>query len=84
MTELVELTTARPVSRVAQLSTGYDSSGASATGEGDTVEARILPGRKGQTIRVEYTGVREAIVTFAKVGEVYDAVDMPEIPSCIG
>lgn len=83
VTQLVELTPERPVFRIERLSTEYDNSGASEDGEGENIKGRILPGRKGQTFKVEYTGVRDATVTFARVGDVYDPVDMPELPSCV-
>ena len=78
---LVELTPTRPVIRVDQISTGYGSGGALGDA-GESVEGRIIPGRKGETIRVQYTGDRTATVTYAKVGEVYDPVDLPELPGC--
>lgn len=78
---LVELTASRPIMRVDQIITGYGSGGASGEA-GESVDGRILPGRKGETIRVQYTGDRTATVTYAKVGEVYDPVDLPELPGC--
>lgn len=78
---LVELTPRRPIIRVDQISTGYDSGGARGDA-GESIEGRILPGRKGETIRIQYTGDRTATVTYAKVGEVYDPIDPPELPGC--
>lgn len=78
---LVELTPARPVVRVDQINTGYDSGGALGDA-GESVEGRILSGRKGETFRVRYTGDRTATVTYAKVGDEYDPVDLPELPGC--
>lgn len=78
---LVELTASRPIIRIDQINTGYGSGGALGDA-GESVEGQILPGRKGETIRVRYTGDRTALVTYARVGEVYDPVDLPELPGC--
>ena len=65
------------------LSTSLSYPDSTALGDaGESVEGRILPGRKGETIRVRYTGDRTALVTYARVGEVYDPVDLPELPGC--
>lgn len=38
--------------------------------------------QKGRTMRVCYTGEVDATVIYAKVGDVYDPVDLPDLPSC--
>ena len=79
---VIELTPQRPIKRIDQLPLSYSDGGARDEDEATHVEGRILSGDKGRTLRVRYTGDMTATVTYAKVGEVYDAVDMPEIPTC--
>jgi hypothetical protein len=42
----------------------------------------LLSGEKGRTTRVRYTGGVKATVTYAKVGVVYDPVNLPDLPGC--
>ncbi|WP_297800612.1 hypothetical protein [uncultured Brevundimonas sp.] len=80
--DVIELTPEKPVKRINQLPLSYSDGGARDEHEATDVEGRILAGEKGRTLRVRYSGDMNATVTYAKVGEVYDAVDMPNIPTC--
>ena len=82
-THVIELTKDRPIIRIEQIGTGYSDGGARVEGEKETsLRGELLPGEKGRTLRVRYTGARNVTVTYAKVGDSYDPVDPPELPSC--
>ncbi|WP_292051779.1 MULTISPECIES: hypothetical protein [unclassified Brevundimonas] len=79
---VIELTPQKPVTRIDQIHLSYSDGGARGEDEATDVSGRILAGEKGRTLRVRYSGDMNATVTYAKVGEVYDPVDMPDIPTC--
>lgn len=79
---VVELTPQRPVIRIDQIGISYSDGGAREDGSSEGMEGVLLPGQKGKTMRVRYTGDVDATVTYAKVGEVYDPVNLPELPGC--
>lgn len=79
---VIELTPQRPVLRIDQIGLSYSDGGAREDGVGRKMEGVLIPGQKGKTMRVRYSGDIDATVTYAKVGEVYDPVDLPDLPSC--
>ena len=46
------------------------------------MEGVLIPGQKGKSMRMRYTGDVDATVVYAKVGESYDPVNLPELLSC--
>lgn len=46
------------------------------------MEGVLLPGQKGKSMRVRYTGDVAATVVHAKVGESYDPVNLPDLLTC--
>ena len=79
---VVELTAQRPIVRIDQIGMSYSDGGARVDGSSESLKGVLLPGQRGKTMRVRYTGDVDATVTYAKVGEVYDPVNLPELPSC--
>ncbi len=79
---LVELIPERPMVRVNQIGLSYGDGGAREEGAETSMEGVIMPGERGRTIRVRYTGDVDATVTYAKVGDVYDPVNLPDLPGC--
>ncbi|MNV10484.1 hypothetical protein D3C71_1010130 [compost metagenome] len=79
---VIELTPQRPVIRIDQIGMSYSDGGARVDGSSKSMEGVLIPGQKGKTMRVRYTGDVDETVTYAKVGEVYDPVNLPDLPSC--
>lgn len=79
---VIELTPDKPVVRIDQIPTSYSDGGAREEGETKSMEGILIPGQKGKSMRVRYTGDVEATVVYAKVGESYDPVNLPELLSC--
>lgn len=79
---VIELTPDKPIVRIDQIATSYSDSGAREEGETKSMEGVLIPGQKGRSIRVRYTGDVDAIVVYAKVGESYDPVNLLDLPSC--
>lgn len=79
---VIELTPDKPVVRIDQIPTSYSDGGAREEGETQSMEGVLLPGQKGKSMRVRYTGDVAAMVVYAKVGESYDPVNLPELLTC--
>ena len=79
---VIELTPDKPVVRIDQIPTSYNDGGAREEGETKSMEGVLIPGQKGKSIRVRYTGDVDATVVYAKVGESYDPVNLPELLTC--
>lgn len=79
---MIELTPDKPLVRIDQIPTSYSDGGAREEGETQSMEGVLLPGQKGKSIQVRYTGDVNATVVYAKVGESYDPVNLPELLSC--
>jgi len=79
---VIELTPDKPVVRIDQIPTSYSDGGAREEGKTKSMEGVLIPGQKGKSIRVRYTGDVDATVVYAKVGESYDPVNLPDLLSC--
>lgn len=79
---VVELTADKPIIRIDQIAMSYSDGGARTDGESKDVEGVLIAGQKGRSMRVRYTGDVDATVVYAKVGDVYDPVNLPDLPSC--
>ena len=79
---VIELTPDKPIVRIDQIPTSYSDGGAREEGETKSMEGVLIPGQKGKSIRVRYTGDVDATVVYAKVGESYDPVNLPELLTC--
>ncbi|VXB67900.1 conserved hypothetical protein [Brevundimonas sp. G8] len=79
---VIELTPDEPVVRIDQIPTSYSDGGAREEGETKSMEGVLIPGQKGKSMRVRYTGDVDATVVYAKVGESYDPVNLLDLPSC--
>lgn len=79
---VIELAPDKPVVRIDQIPTSYSDGGAREEGETKSMEGVLIPGQKGKSMRVRYTGDVDATVVYAKVGESYDPVNLPELLSC--
>lgn len=78
--DVVELTPERPIVRAEGLHLAFDSAGAKGD-SGERYKGEIQPGQKGQTFAVRYSNL-ERPVTYARVGDTYDPVAMPDMPWC--
>ena len=79
---VIELTPDKPIVRIDQIPTSYSDGGAREEGETKSMEGVLIPGQKGKSMRVRYTGDVDATVVYAKVGESYDPVNLPELLTC--
>ena len=78
--QLIELTPERPIVRAGQLKMNFDSSGALGD-SGQSYEGRLVPGRVGQTFKLDYEN-SDNDVTYALAGQTYDPVNAPDLPWC--
>lgn len=79
--DIVELTPSGPIVRAPNLRLSYGSGGALGDA-GESFDGVIEPGVVGHTFLVRFSGDHEGTVTFAKAGDEYDPVDMPDMPWC--
>lgn len=79
---MIELTPDEPVVRIDQIPISYSDGGAREQGETKSMEGVLIPGQKGKSMRVRYTGDVDTTVVYAKAGESYDPVNLPELLSC--
>jgi len=82
-TDVVELTPQRPILRAETLRTSYED--ASKDEPGPSYDSVLEPGEKGRTFRLRYDkpgDKKGPVVTYARVGEVYDPVSPPDMPWC--
>ncbi|KAK0359464.1 hypothetical protein LTR94_031197, partial [Friedmanniomyces endolithicus] len=79
---LIELTPERPVVRIDQIPISYSDGGAKEEGESQTMQAVIIPGEKGRSLQVRYSGDVKGVVTYDKQGEVYKPAKSPELLTC--
>ena len=79
--QLVELTSDRPILRTNAIPIAYDDSGARGQG-GEEMTGALAPDIKGQSFSVRYTGDRTASVRYALRGQRYEATTSPELLTC--
>ncbi len=79
--DVVELTTDRPILRTGAIPVGYDDSGAKETG-GQDMEGALAPDIKGQSFSVRYSGHRNLTVRYALRGQRYAATTSPDLLTC--
>jgi len=78
---VIELTRDRPVIRIDQIPMTYSDGGAREE-KAQSMEGALIPGQKGRTIQVRYSGDVRTTVTYAKTGDVYDPVKPPKLLTC--